>query len=516
MSRIASFVTDNSRSAWAVAAVTILAGSLLAGWATRDVREAERLSALRLDSERRGIELMSQTLNGNLMGAISLIGLIDEDVRHDAAGLADLNPPHLSARLEAIGRAYGADGVFVVGGDGFVKSSWDVSGTPSTGIDVRFRPYYHMAIQGKQNVYAAISMARGDRALYFTAPVFPAAARSGEPVGAVVARAGLTAVDALLRTDTGISLLLAPQGVVFAGNRPDWIGFLAGEPTPARLAAIRALKQFGARFDSGEPKALPVPVNDGLNTADGRRWAVTRTRVRWNDPSGDWTLVMLEDLERTVPPGDAAVAALEAGALLLLIGLLSLALLRGRHRQVAATLRIADYARAQEASAARRTRMAEAARRFQQAKSASELAGLFFAEAHALLGALGGAVYVFATAGAASMELAGSYATPPGLAATLAPGAGLLGQCALDGEGRVLEIAGDESRLIRSGLGNSVPAAVMMAPLVRDRSTLGVVEIALLDPPDEVVRDQFGEMVTLLALNLEILRRHAPAIEVPS
>ena len=191
MSRIAVFVTDNARIAWAVAAVVILAGSLLAGWVTRDVREAQRLSALKLDSERRGIELMSLTLNGNLMGAISLIGLLDEDVRHDAAGSGELNAPHLAARLEAIGRAYGADGVFVVGGDGFVKSSWDVSGKSSTGTDIRFRPYYRMAMQGRQNVYAAISMARGDRALYFTAPVFPAAARSGDPVGAVVARAGL-------------------------------------------------------------------------------------------------------------------------------------------------------------------------------------------------------------------------------------------------------------------------------------------------------------------------------------
>ena len=515
MSRIAVFVTDNARIAWAVAAVVILAGSLLAGWVTRDVREAQRLSALKLDSERRGIELMSLTLNGNLMGAISLIGLLDEDVRHDAAGSGELNAPHLAARLEAIGRAYGADGVFVVGGDGFVKSSWDVSGKSSTGTDIRFRPYYRMAMQGRQNVYAAISMARGDRALYFTAPVFPAAARSGDPVGAVVARAGLAAVDALLRTDTGDSLLLAPQGVVFAGSRPDWIGVLAGEPTPARLEAIRALKQFGARFDSGEPRTLPVPVEDGLHAVDGRRWAVTRTRVRWNDPSGDWTLVMLEDLERTVPPADAAMAVLEAGALLLLIGLLSLALLRGHHRQVVATLRIEDYARAQEVSATRRTKIAEAARRFQQAKSASDLAGRFFAEAHAMLGALEGAVYVFPNAGAAAMDLVGSYAAPPGLAATLAPGEGLLGQCALDGEGRVLVIAGDESHLIRSGLGNSVPAAVMMAPLVRDRSTLGVVEIALLEPPGEALHELFGEMTALLALNLEILRRHVPAIEVP-
>ena len=101
MSRIAVFVTDNARIAWAVAAVVILAGSLLAGWVTRDVREAQRLSALKLDSERRGIELMSLTLNGNLMGAISLIGLLDEDVRHDAAGSGELNAPHLAARLEA-------------------------------------------------------------------------------------------------------------------------------------------------------------------------------------------------------------------------------------------------------------------------------------------------------------------------------------------------------------------------------------------------------------------------------
>ena len=86
----------------------------------------------------------------------------------------------------------------MVGKDGFVKSSWDDSGKPSTGIDVRFRPYYQQAMAGRNNIYAAVSLARGDHALYFAAPVYAAMARSGDPVGVVVARTDMEKLERLL------------------------------------------------------------------------------------------------------------------------------------------------------------------------------------------------------------------------------------------------------------------------------------------------------------------------------
>ena len=141
----------------------------------------------------------------------------------------------LLGAFESVGRSYDAQGVFLVPRDGVITLSWDSAGKPSTGLNVKFRPYYQMALKGKNNVYAAVSLARGDRALYFSAPVFLGTTNGSESVGAVVARTGLQKVDELLRGKADIALLLSPQGVVFASSRKEWIGHLSGTPTPERL-----------------------------------------------------------------------------------------------------------------------------------------------------------------------------------------------------------------------------------------------------------------------------------------
>ena len=82
----------------------------------------------------------------------------------------------------------------------------------------------------------------------------------------------------------------------------------------------------------------------------------------------------------------------------------------------------------------------------------------------------------------------------------------MLGQCANDHQSRLLEVS--EDLAITSGLGSHRPAAVMMAPLLLDDEVLGVAEIALLSPPAPHIHEMFDEMASLLALNLEILRRH--------
>lgn len=495
--------------AWLSVLVLSALGGMLAGWTAISFRHEEYLSRLVIEAERRGLEVSSQTLNGNIMGALSLLGAVAQDIKLDARGEVPPNLPRISGLLEDVARSNDAQGVFIVGGDGIVHSSWDNSGKPSTGLNVAFRPYFKIAMKGVDNVYAAVSLARGDRALYFTAPVRQTAKRDGTPIGAVVARTGLDRIDTLMRGRTGVFLLLSPQGVVFASNRSEWVGHLVGEATPDRLKAIRDLRQFGAMFEKADPPVLPFPTATGMVSIDGRRHALATAKVQWNDPYGEWSVVLADDLSVTAIDGEGFTAGLIIGLILLVISALLVKLARGRHMEAMAARRLEQYAREQAESAQRKNRRAEAAMKLQQAKSLPELAGTFLAESHDVLGALQGAVYVFANTGDRAMTLAASYAAPADLGATLVPGAGLLGQCVLDRCGRVM--AGEEVAewSIRSGLGNTRPEGVLMEPLMLDDVPLGVVEVAVLSPPNSIMIGQFKELAALLALNVEIQRRQS-------
>lgn len=276
--------------AWTVVILSAVAAAWLAGAGYRGKLEQDRLALLNIDVQRDAIAAMSLTLDSNLMGAISLLGLIEPDIKNESAEAIRSSQPKISALLESIARSQQIQGLFVVGKDGFVKSSWDDSGKPSTGIDVRFRPYYQQAMAGRNNIYAAVSLARGDHALYFAAPVYAAMARSGDPVGVVVARTDMEKLERLLARSGQAAMLLSPQGVVFASSRHEWRGMLAGPVTPARVAEIRAVRQFGKLFEEQEPRPLPVSIAPGLVQGEGRQYAVASAAVDWHDPPapGNW------------------------------------------------------------------------------------------------------------------------------------------------------------------------------------------------------------------------------------
>ena len=318
--------------AWTLAGVVAGAVAGLTLWGDHELRSHQRLKLLQSEVQRSSLEMMSVTLNGDLMGAVSLLGLIDPTVKADAAQGGNAALPVLTQ----VAQAYGADGVFVVGPDAKVVSSWDSSGKPSTGVYTGFRPYYKMAMQGQANVYAAVSMARGDRSLYFAAPVFAGQQKTPSGIGAVVARTGPERVDRLLAEKFDAGLLLSPQGIVFASSRPGWVGRMAGAATPGRLAAIRELKQFGAKFDQEAPAQLPLDASNGLKRLDGKRYALALAGVDWNDPSGDWTLVALEDLSRSAPWQDGALPAALAGLMALALTRMGLQTARSRRAQQAA------------------------------------------------------------------------------------------------------------------------------------------------------------------------------------
>jgi PAS domain S-box-containing protein len=508
MNPIAKFVVERSALAWFLAVLV----AVMLGWGAsellRDLRERERLDHLQTETERRSVEIMSQTLSGNLMGAVAVLGLIEPDVKREALGKLAANNPKVLPILESIGRSYDADGVFLVDENGLATSSWDNSGKPSTGLKLKFRPYYQMAMQGMDNVYAAVSLARGDRSLYFAAPIFADTTSGTTAIGAVVARTGLLKVDNLLRDKADIALLLSPQGVVFASNRKEWIGQLGVKPTPDRIKAIRELKQFGNMFEKSEPVMLPVALDGGLMEFEGRRYAVARAQLQWNDPFGDWTLVMMEDLARVLPTAERTWMGTGVTLAFILIGILVLLTLRSTHRQAVAGVQLAAYAAAQEASATGKTKLASATVRMQRATTLTELAQTFLHESHALLGAMQGVMYVTVEA-EEGLRLAGSYACADAPPEYIAIGEGLFGQCAAEKRPQLLAVETGRFVTVRSGLGETEPAALLIHPVLLNDTLLGVIEIAVLKTPDDAARAQLDELVGLLAMNLEIVGRSA-------
>lgn len=514
MNPITKAAAEHQRLVWLLALPLIAGLAFLTGETVRELREGERLSQLQLDTQRHGIEVMSQTLNGNHMGALGLIGLMDDEVKREVRKELLPNSAHILSFMESLTHSHYADGTFVVNQEGIIGSSWGV-GKPLTGVDINFRPYYRTARQGRINVYAAVGTTTGRRTLYFAAPVHAGNTDDTPAIGAVVIRAGVARLDKLLSGKADIALLLSPQGVVFAGNREEWIGRTAGPPTPERVKEIRQLKQFGRMFDKKDPQPLPMAVAPGITLLNGVRHAVARTPVEWNDPQGPWSLVLMEDLSRTVGAGERWRVMGGTAAALLLVTALMMAILRGSHAQTRAAHSLEQHLHARQRSADRRAAVGSAALRLQQCRSTTELAQRFLGELHALLGALQGAVYVVGNDPGDTgtpFRLAASYACADPPPATLIPGEGLLGQCAV--ERRMMTVENLESGYwrIHSGLGAAPPTAALMAPILLGETLLGVVEVALLTPPDDEIREMLGDLLKLLALNVEI-RRHSERTE---
>ncbi|MES2297475.1 MAG: GAF domain-containing protein [Pseudomonadota bacterium] len=508
---IETIVARPGRATGVLLALALLAG---AGAAVHELRARDqaRLALLTIDMRRHAIEAMSLTLNGNLMGAIATLGLVDARIKRGANDTTQTDAGSTSATLESVARAHEAQSVFVVGTAGTVNASWDDTGRSSIGIDVRFRPYYQMGMRGKDNVYAAVSLAREERALYFAAPIVPGLLKDEPPIGVIVARTGMAQVDRMLAGTGRTALLVSPQGVVFASTRRDWIGWLAGAVSAQRVREIRALRQFGTMFDQREPRRLPFDPSDGFVTLDGHVHAMTAAPISWNDPAGQWQLVLLDDLGGGARWQDGAGVALAAALAAFGLGLIVLRLLRSQHAQRSAATELARLAHEKQARAERRMQLAQAALRLQQAGDRHELMHVFLGECHRLFGAMQGVLYCRPARhnedadDDGALELGASFACQAP-AAQLAPGEGLLGQCLRERQARVVDADGRWS--IRSGLASATPAALMMAPVILQERVLGVVELALLARPAHDDVEQFLAVVAQLAIHLDLAARIA-------
>lgn len=507
---LGSLIASAPRRSVALVLILALVAGSLAWTLARQVREADRLVQLEIDARRRALEVTSNTLNGGLMGALSLLGVIDSDIKSEAKS-GKTSGYAISDRFESIGRAYLAEGVFLAGRNGIIGSAWDRIGKSPTGFDVGFRPYFQTAMRmGVESVYAGVSQARGERMLFFAAPVFSESSRSSEPVGAVVARVGMAIVDEQLRRGVDLAVLLSPQGVVFASSRPEWVGLLSGRITQERVRAIQEHRQFGDMFTKAAPRSLPIEVTSGVHGFEGERWAAISVPVRWNDPLGDWTLVVYEDLDRVTPLIERLLFGIGGFLTTLLVGMLFINVMRGRHSQQLATQRLSAHLQDQALTAQGKSRVAAAGAHMQQCQSLDQLAQVFLGQCGEVVESLQGVVYVLDQS-TDSLTLAGSYActaAPPGF---LVQGEGLLGEVARSGVERIVRAGEGAAFRISSALGESMPTVSIIRPISLQGQVLGVVELAFGTEPPPLRMELLADLCDLLALNLLTLRRGGTA-----
>ncbi|QLA83518.1 PAS domain S-box protein [Acidovorax sp. JMULE5] len=279
--------------------------------------------------------LQARITGGGMLGAVSLLGLSEPLLKAMALGQLAPDDPEALARLGVARGRFLVNGVYVMAADGTVVAH-ETPGGRSTGINLAFRPYFQQAIKGAISVYAAIGSNSQERGLYYAAPLYENDTPSSSIIGVVMFKVGFELFDEVLKSTQLPTVLLSPQGVVFASTRPEWLFAVAPPLTQARIDSIRASRQFGNHFDKGLASSLPFAPDAGEVVIDGVNYAVERRQVDWSDPGGQWQLAMLDDVSTLMTGAERLKVGGAAFVLLSLLGLLLLELLRSRARVSAA------------------------------------------------------------------------------------------------------------------------------------------------------------------------------------
>ncbi len=308
-------------------------------------RAAERSRLLQQTAD----ALVSQTTGGSMLGAVSLLGLSEPLLKEMALGNLPPDNPDALARLAVARGRFLVNGVYVISADGTVVAH-ETPGTRSTGLNLAFRPYFQQAVQGAVSVYAAVGSNTQERGLYYAAPLYDGDTPTGSIIGVVMFKQGFEPVDLLLKR-TGVPMvLLSPQGAAFSSTRPEWQFAVAPPLTQARIDALRASGQFGQFFENGVASALPFAADAGEVVLNGVAYAVAHRAINWNDPGGQWQLVMLDDVSALMTATQRVQVGAAAFVVLSLLGLLLLDLRRSRARVATALERFRVLGAALESS----------------------------------------------------------------------------------------------------------------------------------------------------------------------
>ncbi len=239
--------------------------------------------------------LENGTVNSRAMGAVILLGQENIAAKQAVLGKLPPNAPQITSTLENLRALFLPDVALILNQQGTVVAYNSTDGAQGSGINLSFRPYVKLALQGSPNVYPAVGRIHPVRGIFLAAPVRAGLDKASKPIGVAAVMINAHKVDNLLATWTGgPAVLLSPLGVVFASSRADWLFHISGAINNDNLQHIRESRQFGSTFDHLEPQALPFTPSITEAAIDGSHYVVQAHPLEWGDPAGDWELVMLD------------------------------------------------------------------------------------------------------------------------------------------------------------------------------------------------------------------------------
>ncbi len=470
--------------AWSVLLVLALLAGVAVFQLIEDHNEHTRLTALTADATRLAAALAPDQLQGKLQVALTQLGASDSLIKQDARSQTPLNAPDTLAVLASVGQRFGVPGVFVVGADGMIHSSWNENGAHSSGLNVAFRPYFSAAMAGHARLYAGISIARQDHSLYFAVPITEGLNPLSPAIGVLVARTDVANLTRLLAQAAPRAALVSPGGAIFAATDPRWLD--AG---------------------SSVQQPLPFSLNRSRQLLGRQVIQLATAALAWDDPAGTWRVVLLRPLSAGDDSLLALAGATSAGLLTLLILSLLLAVRRTLALQQHTRLMLESQLEQEARAAAFRAQINQISRALQQTDSLDDLGRRFLHEVHQHSHSLLGVIYLLEAPQYQTLRLLASFACAPLPPDTWPMEAGQLGQAVRDGQPRSHSASASAHWQIRSGLGSANPAVVLSLPIKLQQRVLGAVELGFARPPDEELRTALDEWVNLLAINIEILRR---------
>jgi two-component system sensor histidine kinase/response regulator len=256
--------------------------------ANRDIQLAETQATY-------SATLESGTINSRAMGAVMLFGQFNPDAKLLAQGKLPPDAPQVVSALNALHKLYNSESAYLVNQHNVIAAYSGLDNRNRTGLNLSFRPFVQLAMQGYVSVYPNVGIIDNQRGIVLAAPVHAGQDITSKSIGTVVIRISAGRVDALLKAwNGGPAVLLSPQGIVFASSRADWLFHVDGEINAKRLDQIRRLRQFGDIFDQASPLSLPFTLRETEADIDGVRHVVRSRSLEWDDPAGDWTLVLLD------------------------------------------------------------------------------------------------------------------------------------------------------------------------------------------------------------------------------
>lgn len=450
-----------------------------------------------------------ETVRAKGMGVASIMGLSEPILKEAALGKYKQDDPAVLELLSIARKYFNYDGLYVIDKQGVMVDN-ETQGKKSTGKSILFRPYFQQAIQGRESVYVAVGTNSDTRGIYYAAPLYATSDKRSDIIGVIAIKISAEFLDGLLKEFGDDSMLISPQGVVYATTRPEWLWAMTPPFSEERVKDIRALKQFGKRFDSA-PQVLGFDPNNKNIQLNSERFAVERMALDLNDPQGAWMLVRLKQTSRWFPV-EQKLATVTA---ILLIAL-SVGLLWQRQRsfRIDASKKLASETAERQLAedavletAKRGATIAELNAAMRGAESFEELSQRYFSGLASLIGVRYGLLYI-ADDVSRTLKLCGGYGSAVTQVGLSVPyGYGLAGQCALEQRPIWLDSPPADYIRIVSGTGQARSSYLLLRPLIQNGTLVAVVELAGLTEMSQPHLEILEELEPVAAACMGILER---------